>query len=259
VTNRVFLGPAEGVPPHFWDQVDELAIKISAMLLPLYNLVREAQGEESIDGWSEFYKRLHAIVARAAWLNVAANTEVVIIMIEWVSPGETWEHGQFNLSPEVYKKSKKQAARDDQRFKRPWSRMARVKLSATPQVTLVTNCEDVGMGYACWRMRDAEVIYYQGFLDINNHIKTSITLREYREEIRPTHTLGALGSVLGGSVLSVFGMMVMIRGFGWLSQYGWDWEVSSSAEGWNSPFLLVGVGYLLMLAIVAGISFCVAG
>lgn len=255
----MFLGPVEGVPPHFWEQVDGLAIKISAMLLPLYNLVRDAQGEESIDGWPEFYKRLHAIVARAAWLNVAANTEVVIIMLEWVPPGEPWERGQFNLSPNGYNRSRKRAARDDARYKRPWSRMARVKLSAAPQVTLVTNCEDVGMGYACWRMRDAEVIYYQGFLDVNNHIKTSMTLREYRDEIRPTHALGALGSVLGSSILSVFAMMVMIRGFGWLSQYGWDWEVLSSAEEWESPFLLAGVGFLLMLAIVAGISFWVAG
>lgn len=255
----MFLGPVQGVPPHFWQQVDELAVKISAMLLPLYNLVREAQGEESIDGWSEFYERLHAIVARAAWLNVIANTEVVIIMIEWVPPGETWEQGQFNLSPEGYEKSKKWAARDDKRCKRPWSRMARVKLSAAPQVTLVTNCEDVGMGYACWRIRDAAVIYYQGFLDVNNHIKTSISLREHIEQVRPTHALGALGSVLGGSVLSVVGMMVMIRGFGWLSRYGGDWETSSSAEEWKSPLVLVSVGYLLMLVIVAGISFWVAG
>lgn len=182
------MDDAGTVPPQLWAKVDNLTVKIGAMLLPLFNVIREASPETTAE-WETFYKRLHAIVSKAAWINVAASIKTIIMVIEWATPGEPWERGQFNIWADGYEASKAQAKKFDKACGLRWSRMARVKISAVPKVTLISNRDDAKPGYMCWNVQEAQAVFYHGFLDVNvNDVAWVPLLRhvELLKHARPT-------------------------------------------------------------------------
>ena len=170
-TVKAILGPTGGVPLTFWEQVDKLAIQTLALLLPFINGV----GPGYYKQWKSFsslYQGIHEIIQHAAWLSVCIRWSPSIINISWISPGTRYTPDVEDASPERLILSKQQAkALDEHDIDSPPTRVARVKISALPEIKRFTpgvSNNSVILGQRVYIVAKPRVVYYYGLANEAN-------------------------------------------------------------------------------------------
>lgn len=105
---------------HFWQDVDQVTVKILMVLIPLINLIGEWDKEDSDEGsgalWpslTEVHQRLHNIVAEAAWLANGTNYSRSCFWVEFPQPGQLWDIRQEHVTDINWKASSDAAKRKD--------------------------------------------------------------------------------------------------------------------------------------------------
>lgn len=87
--------------PRFWDKVDELTARITAMLLPLLNLQRQLtvpseakQSKLPRTGIFVMYQQLHDIIAMTGYASICMARSPSIFQFEFPEPGQQIDHDQ---------------------------------------------------------------------------------------------------------------------------------------------------------------------
>lgn len=104
----------------FWDAVDQLALQITTLLLPLLDLVENHLPARKLQSLRMFYQDLHTIVAEAGYLSIGIRWSRNIFRFSQPFPGEVWDNDQEHVDDTIYKASEAAAKRADSAAERKW-------------------------------------------------------------------------------------------------------------------------------------------
>ncbi len=100
--------------PCFWDEVDQLASRTTALLLPLVNLQGKLHPAKSWASLAAVHQELHNIIAMAGYLAICMSWSPSIFRVVFPEPGDNWDLDQHHLDESVYEKSREAAAQYDE-------------------------------------------------------------------------------------------------------------------------------------------------
>ncbi|AEO70216.1 uncharacterized protein THITE_2121333 [Thermothielavioides terrestris NRRL 8126] len=100
----------DALTPEFWPCVDQLAMQLMVLLLPLIRLMDKYFPASQAKPMRDIYQALHAIVAEAAYLSIGIRWSRNIFRFSLPYPGEPWDMDQEQVDNAVYNAS--EAARD---------------------------------------------------------------------------------------------------------------------------------------------------
>jgi hypothetical protein len=132
-TVKLLLARFGGKPPSFWHDVDQLALNITEMLIPLVNSLRPTYNG-SWYSLAQIHIEIHYLVASAAWYSVQTRKSPSILEMFWPKPGEEWGVDKMQVSPEVLHRSKQHSKANLDGHKS--AAACRVKIAVCPQITL---------------------------------------------------------------------------------------------------------------------------
>ncbi|RGP66364.1 hypothetical protein FSPOR_6742 [Fusarium sporotrichioides] len=204
-TSRRWLRRNNGEPHHFWQEVDKLCTQTLAMLLPVYDCVKETAVSKPIST-SELHQALHDVIAHAGWVSVCIRMSPAVVSIDWNIPGEAFSTELINMSQEAYEASKEAAKAHEASVEiarqyqmalagssskpepevRHVQSAPRVKITVTPKMVRHKPLpKDVNAsGVTSYTIIKPSVVFYEGFKLEQDERKAYISLPDYIQKLR---------------------------------------------------------------------------
>ncbi|KAK4147787.1 uncharacterized protein C8A04DRAFT_24340 [Dichotomopilus funicola] len=173
----------ETLPSSFWDAVDQLALQITTLMLPLLELVENHLPARKLRSLRRFYQDLHIIVSEAGYLSIGIRWSRNIFRFSQPFPGEVWNNDQEHVDDTVYKASEAAAKKADSAAEQKWkleragakkavwrrpSRMGKVQVVLWPKlerfatIGKVDPMTGVADGENLTTILKSQVVYYHG-------------------------------------------------------------------------------------------------
>lgn len=174
------------LPSHFWQEVDELTIRLLTMLLPLLDVMDANFPESRAKPLIEIHQALHSCIAEAGYMSLAMRCQKrTIVRFNWPDVGDTWDL-QMNQDQEaagVYAESKALLEEEDDVDRL----LGKVKVVLWPSIDTVTRVKpDEGFrsGTFTTKVMKSQVIFYAGYDGGENELlESEQSLEEYVQEV----------------------------------------------------------------------------
>lgn len=104
--------------PSFWPEVDQLALQLTEMLLPLMRVMDKHFRTSREKSLRSLHQDLHNIVSEAAFLSIGIRWSHHIFRFDWPLVGQGWEKTQENYDNTPFERSTQGTEIEDQIAKR---------------------------------------------------------------------------------------------------------------------------------------------
>ena len=211
--NQAYLSETREVPPRFMQEVRRVTTQIVVMLLPMYNMVGQADARKAMP-FERFFQKLLRIVAYAAWINVMTRSSPEILAIEWLSPGDEYRLSQVNFMNERYTWSRLRARSLDGEQQQRHPRMARIKINGAPKITRLTRVSTIDgeLGRREYTVLRPHVVYYHGLLDVFKDRAGLAPLADYVLNVRSAYSTSTF-SLIG--ILAYIVLLLLVSIAAW--------------------------------------------